>query len=165
MIGLFAIAVSCALILPNIEGHTFTGFTYGVHHPIYYYSYSTWSEVSTAANSWSSASMDPDISLGTTYTAKLWLYDQYDAESWNGLWEACCYEGSNMIDSNIYLNTRIPPPNSCCRKGVVCHEMGHALGLWENNTENCVMHRDYTWRHPLFEGPTISDGDAVDEVY
>lgn len=70
-----------------------------------------------------------------------------------------------MIDSNIYVNTRITPTNSCCRQSVLYHELGHALGLG-HTTEHCVMYQGCIWRHNNgHETPSIGDDDEIGGLY
>lgn len=154
------------IVIPSAFAHTGTGWTYGVHSPMKYYSYGTWTEVASAVTGWYNLGIHPYFQSGSTFEAKVWIYTLYSAEAYNGWWQECCYSGSNMIDSNIYLNTRNAPANSCCRQSVISHELGHALGMAEDNSHFCHMHQGYSGRHDYgYESPGSAEKDWVDDNY
>lgn len=74
--------------------------------------------------------------------------------------------GSNIIEADISLNTRVTYNNGSTQSGtyylksVLVHELGHVLGMADNGDPSSVMYYTYTGRTGL-NANDINDLDAL----
>jgi hypothetical protein len=99
--------------------------------PVIYHNDSGYSEVGAAASSWD-VNNAPQYSSGSYEDCDVLITKEAVDEDWDGLTSTYA-SGGTILQSDFCLNSNFCDSySSYARRSVICHEIGHTLGMRDN---------------------------------
>ncbi len=144
----------------------------GSVNPLYYYDNDGYTETTSAASSWAVTGVF-SYSSGTSASPIHVHSARVTGVAWDGQSDISGF-GTTITDVQTIINTYYCDSySSAARKSVICHELGHALGLNENpdievvrSVMNPYTFGDYSrYGYWAISSPTTDDFNGVNYIY